>query len=583
MQRIFSVIFIILLFAIFSISDISRKSAVKILQVITASEVVADLNNNNIADSNEYICIPNIEVLSANLSKENKSLQNRLKLTDTDSIKLGYLSDNFADITLTDKYVKLTNRKEKDYKCIYSDILINGESYRNKLLVSGYGFEKDSTPANFNSILDKARKLNLVILNHKSNKYHKLDCEYGQIANDAIILPQRQIPKDAKPCKYCHITHNTKSDKFPHSAKKYPDIVSAGDVKLYLTDLTTQLKPNRNCTSSVCKEVLNQINSAKSSIDIALYGFDNIPEITKAITNAKARSVKINIVYDNSTKSYYPETQNLLKIADKTSGDSKETLMHNKFIIIDDSKVITGSMNFSSTGFSGFNTNSLVIINSKEIANIYKSEFNQMLNGKFSISKSKHKIKTVKVGTINITPLFSPQDKAITNHVVPLINNAKSYIYIPAFVITHKDLAQALINAKNRGVEVKIIIDATGLYSTGSKTKLLRDKGIDVKVENYAGKVHSKSIIIDDRYIITGSMNLSKSGENKNDENMLIIEDERLAKYYKEFFKYIWLKIPDKYLKRNIRAESKASIGSCYDGIDNNFDGKIDMQDDGCR
>ena len=257
--------------------------------------------------------------------------------------------------------------------------------------------------------------------------------------------------------------------------------------------------------------------------------------------------------------------------------------MHNKFIIIDDTIVVTGSMNFSTTGFSGFNTNSLAVINSKEIANIYKTEFNQMLDGKFSTSKSKHKIKTVKVGNINITPLFSPQDKGITNYVVPLINNAKSYIYIPAFVITHKGLTQALINAKKRGVDVKIIVDATGLYSTGSKTKLLRDNEIPLKVENYAGKVHSKSLIIDNRYIITGSMNLSKSGESKNDENMLIIEDERLAKYYKEFFEYIWMKIPDKYLKQNIRAESKASIGSCYDGIDNNFDGKIDMEDEGCR
>ena len=133
-----------------------------------------------------------------------------------------------------------------------------------------------------------------------------------------------------------------------------------------------------------------------------------------------------------------------------------------------------------------------------------------------------------------------------------------------------------------RGVDVKIIIDATGVHSTGSKIKNLREQGIKVKVENYAGKIHSKSIIVDSKYTIVGSMNFSYSGENKNDENMVIIQDEKLAQFYRGFFEYLWAKIPDKYLNRNVRAEGKDSIGSCYDGIDNNFDGKIDSQDEGC-
>ena len=103
---------------------------------------------------------------------------------------------------------------------------------------------------------------------------------------------------------------------------------------------------------------------------------------------------------------------------------------------------------------------------------------------------------------------------------------------------------------------------------------MLRAVGAQVKIENYAGKVHSKSIIIDDKYVIAGSMNFTMTGENKNDENTLIIENERLAKYYRGFFEYLWSKIPDKYQKKGVRAEGKYSIGSCNDGIDNNYDGK---------
>ena len=95
--------------------------------------------------------------------------------------------------------------------------------------------------------------------------------------------------------------------------------------------------------------------------------------------------------------------------------------------------------------------------------------------------------------------------------------------------------------------------------------------------------MHSKAIIVDDEYLVLGSTNFSNSGENKNDENMLVIKNSRLANFYKEYFLYLWSQIPDKYLKQTVRAESKNSIGSCYDGVDNNFDGKIDNKDEGCK
>ena len=78
-------------------------------------------------------------------------------------------------------------------------------------------------------------------------------------------------------------------------------------------------------------------------------------------------------------------------------------------------------------------------------------------------------------------------------------------------------------------------------------------------------------------------MNFSKSGENKNDENVLIIEDTTLAKAYRGFFEYLWKKIPERYLQHSVRAEGKYSIGSCSDGIDNNYNGKIDKDDIGCK
>ena len=177
---------------------------------------------------------------------------------------------------------------------------------------------------------------------------------------------------------------------------------------------------------------------------------------------------------------------------------------------------------------------------------------------------------------------FSPQDKIITEHVINCIDSAQKYIYVPAFIITHKEFGKAIIRAYKRGIDVKVIADASSANSPKSFVPVFRQNKIPVKAENYAGKLHSKSLIIDDEYIVAGSMNFSNSGEEYNDENILIIKNSRLAKFYREFFEYFWNKIPDKYLTKTPRAESLESIGSCFDEIDNDYDGKVDKGDRGC-
>ena len=71
---------------------------------------------------------------------------------------------------------------------------------------------------------------------------------------------------------------------------------------------------------------------------------------------------------------------------------------------------------------------------------------------------------------------FSPQDKQISSNIVPLVKNAKEYIYIPAFLITHKALTDALIEAYERGIDVRLIVDATNTGTRNSTFKLLRTK-----------------------------------------------------------------------------------------------------------
>ena len=585
MKQNISAFIICVLLVLFCAFSISTKSTNKVLQVISPVSFQIDLNSNGIADDNEMICLPGIETFSY----DGKAPDFAKNLDIKTLIAMEYLADEFAKNKLLLKSVKINSENKTSKGCKLAEIQVDNQKYSDILVASGFAKRNNEfNEENYKNNLEKAKKQNLVILNHKSYKYHKPDCEYGLQSHDYTVVQYKQLPKEAQPCKFCHVKGHTTKQTTPIPDTK----LSSGNITIILPDYTNKLKPDTNCDSKACKEVLKEINDAKSTIDLALYGFDSAPKILNALKSAKDRNVKIRLVYDRQSspdKDYYKGTTELIKLADESMSDYKNgqaantnKLMHNKFMIVDSKTVFTGSMNFSSTGLSDYNANTVVIIRSNDIARYYTKEFEQMLSGKFHNEKSKLGLNNkFSISGSIVSVYFSPYDKT-SNYIIPIINNAKDYIYIPTFLITHQGISDALISAKRRGVDIKILIDAANTSTMHTKHDLLRKSGIQLKTETFAGKMHSKSMIIDDKYIIAGSMNFSNSGENKNDENCLIIENTSLAKDYKKFFIYLWNKVPDFWLAHNAFAEGKDSVGSCADGIDNDFDGKIDTNDSHC-
>ena len=120
------------------------------------------------------------------------------------------------------------------------------------------------------------------------------------------------------------------------------------------------------------------------------------------------------------------------------------------------------------------------------------------------------------------------------------INRANDTIYVMVMCITQDELAEALINAHKRGVDVKVIIDDQWLYSSGSDYEKLLAAGVDVRGDDREGLMHHKVMIIDGCIVVTGSYNWSWSAENENDENIIILRSQRIAQEYLEEFNRIW-------------------------------------------
>ena len=559
---------LILLFIIACVLIWYKESFYNVLEIKSPSCIVIDLNHNNAYDPGEEIHLDGVEISfndADNLSEEEKFIFNEL-------------AKNYVKELFFNKRVRYGK----------SGIYIDNKSYIDEFNKSGFNCK--TSPDKYKGLINYIRSNDFYIVNLHNLKAHKYGCKFALKAENYGVFAKELLPLKSEMCKLCESRGSLETTAI------LPNVQPAGKIKIFYTDFTTKLKPDKNCDTSLCKELLSRIDNAKNTIDIAVYGYRSVPKIETAIKSALSRGVKIRLVYDldRQGNSVYEDTANLADIipnsvSDYTAQQSVKNsysniIMHNKFYIFDDESVITGSANLSSSDMSGFNANTAVVIDSPAVAVIYKKEFEQMFNNKFHTQKAPvHGADNIKLDDSIVSVYFSPQDKITQNHILPLIKNAKKYIYIPAFLITDRRLADELIAAKKRNVEVKIILDALNAHSKYSQIKYLRANGIEVKAENYAGKLHSKMIIIDDEITVLGSMNFSKSGQNYNDENVLVIRNHQIAARYREFFEYLWDRIDDWWLMYIPRTEAWESIGSCADGVDNNYDGMLDEADAGCK
>lgn len=138
-----------------------------------------------------------------------------------------------------------------------------------------------------------------------------------------------------------------------------------------------------------------------------------------------------------------------------------------------------------------------------------------------------------------IKVLFSPQDNC-AQEIISEIDKAKNYVYVAMYYFTSRPIAQALIRARDRGVDVKVCMDGEQPAYEYSKSRFLENERINLKLISGSGIMHNKFCVIDDRITITGSYNWTARADLENDENVLIINSKEIANIYKGQFNKYW-------------------------------------------
>ena len=138
----------------------------------------------------------------------------------------------------------------------------------------------------------------------------------------------------------------------------------------------------------------------------------------------------------------------------------------------------------------------------------------------------------------SIQVCFSPEGKCSTV-VISWIEQAKKSVHILMFTFTFQPLADALIEAKNRGVEIMVVLERTQEINDPIRNQLL-NAGIQVRLDSNDATMHDKIAIIDSTIILTGSFNWTSSANSANDENLVVMSDSELAELFERQFLLVW-------------------------------------------
>jgi len=281
------------------------------------------------------------------------------------------------------------------------------------------------------------------------------------------------------------------------------------------------------------------IDAARLSVDVAVFDL-NLWSVRDALVAAHRRGVTVRVVTDSDNLES-EEIQDLKGAGIPVLGDRRESLMHNKFAIIDRREVWSGSMNFTIND-AYKNNNNLIRMRSSKLADDYTNEFEEMfVRDQFGQgSPANTPYPSLEVEGTPLEIYFSPDDGAAA-HLVERIQEAQRSIHFLAYSFTSNDIADAILERAQAGVTVSGVFEASQVDSNfGGEYQRLLDAGLDVRLDSNVYNMHHKVIIIDGQVVVTGSYNFSANAEERNDENLLVIDNPVIAGQYEAEFARIY-------------------------------------------
>ena len=160
------------------------------------------------------------------------------------------------------------------------------------------------------------------------------------------------------------------------------------------------------------KAIIKNINQAEAFINIAMYTFTD-KDILLSLENAQERGVKVRVYLDRSQiESTYSISRLLVQKEIKVRISTNNYIMHNKFAIIDNRLLLTGSYNWTASANSR-NDENLMVIDDPEIIAIFQNQFVNLWTNKYNSERTKELFSKAKVNILTVFPPVQTGTKVI--------------------------------------------------------------------------------------------------------------------------------------------------------------------------
>lgn len=259
------------------------------------------------------------------------------------------------------------------------------------------------------------------------------------------------------------------------------------------------------------------IEEAKSSVTLVIYTLTDRKIISCLREKANSGGL-VKVICDAKTS---PNLETLLGPKVNILRRYLKGLTHIKMLIIDDKQTWIGSANMTSESLR-HHGNLVGAIESEPLAAMASAKA-RSFTATERMQHHPHRI--FSLGQQSVELWFLPDDPTAVLRLKNLIRGAEKCIRIAMFTWTRRDLANEVIAAKKRGVQVEIALDRSSAMGAGDQvTKMLLKGGIEVKLGRGSPLLHHKFMEIDHKILVNGSANWTMAAFDKNDDCFIVLE-----------------------------------------------------------
>ncbi len=273
--------------------------------------------------------------------------------------------------------------------------------------------------------------------------------------------------------------------------------------------------------------VLDEITHARCRIDLSMYLLSD-DEVIVGLEDALNRGIAVRVILEPQPFLSYGGQQDVFDRLSAAGASvhwssSEFTFSHNNYMIVDNQVLVVTNQNFTNAAFSSNREFGIVTSEARyvqEAATLFDADW-----------------RDIDVPEPFRALVVSPVNSRST--ILELINGSTDRVWLYAEVLRDEGVTQALDDAADRGVQVRILVNPTADEDDVPYFLDAMNHGVQVRVLS-SPYVHAKAMVVDDAAVLIGSQNYSTTSLDKNREVGIVLADDDSIDRVSQVFELDW-------------------------------------------